>query len=150
MKPNKTNQQGLKLVGFSHFVPKFSQPILACYCGRYTFQETEASMKFIKLLIVTHFLIFMSNSAFANDVSKALKIATAYLINVEKWKCGEFIVEHEKFDGIFPTKVIEKDIVHIRTLHKADMHINYPGGGKSLALKVNLKSKKVISALAYQ
>ncbi len=31
----QSNKQGLKLVGFSHFVPKFRQPFSACYSGRY-------------------------------------------------------------------------------------------------------------------
>jgi hypothetical protein len=110
-------------------------------------------MKLTFLLSSIAALTFSNYCLAEDENSTAIEIATKYLIEVKKWKCGEFIVDVDslKVIGIKDNGTENKDnIVVIRSTHKDDLHSKVPGGGKSLAIEVDLLNKKVISALHYQ
>jgi hypothetical protein len=112
-------------------------------------------MKLTFLLLSIAAFTFSNYCLAENENSTAIEIATKYLIEVKKWKCGEFIVDVDSFKvvvlkGNSTENENKNNIVVIRSTHKDDLHSKVPGGGKSLAIEVDLLNKKVISALHYQ
>ncbi|WP_282111284.1 hypothetical protein [Shewanella algicola] len=110
-------------------------------------------IKFTFLIFVITALTISDNCRAEDENSEAIRIATEYLMEVKKWKCGEFIADVDKINVIElkgKGSAKKDNIVVIRSLHKDDLHLKTPGGGKSLAIEVDTLKKKVISALHYQ
>jgi hypothetical protein len=94
-------------------------------------------------LFLMCFIVAFSSSA---NQLEPIEIAKNYLMEVKGWKCGEFIVEFDKFELIKPSN----EYISIRATHKDDLLDSTPGGGKSVQLRVNISEQKVISELGYQ